>query len=226
MNTEIKQHYLSSHSLSTNISKVQMNDLCSLAVFRTADKGQNIYFESDSDKRIYLVLKGVIKISEMGENGNELIKEIIREGDCFGDISFNNIGNQNEFATALMDDTVICSFNRAEFEGVLNRHATIALNFAKKVSGKLRKLENRHSNLVFNDVKTRLINFFKEWAITEGKKADNKIILSNYLTHNDIAGLISTSRQSVTVLLNELKEVGFLKYSRKQFEITDVKFLN
>ena len=52
MNTEIKHHYLSAHSLSTNLSKDQMNDLCSLAVFRTADKGANIYFESDSDKRV------------------------------------------------------------------------------------------------------------------------------------------------------------------------------
>lgn len=226
MNIEIKKHYFGSHSLSANLSNDQMNDVCSLAVFRSADKGDNVYFENDSDKRIYLVLKGVIKISEMGDNGNELIKEIIREGDFFGDIAFNNLGNQAEFATALIDDTVICSFNRAEFEAVLNRHAILALNFAKKVGGKLRKLESRHSNLVFNDVKTRLMNFFKDWAFSEGKQSGNKIILSNYLTHSDIAGLISTSRQSVTVLLNELKEMGFLNYTRKQFEITDVKFLN
>jgi CRP/FNR family transcriptional regulator len=226
MNIDIKKHYLGSHSLSSNLTTDQMNDLCSLAIFRIADKGDNIFFASDSDKRIYLVLKGVIKISEMSDKGSEMIKEIIREGDFFGDISFNNMGNQSEFATSLMNDSVICSFNRAEFEAVLNRHAILALNFAKKVGGKLRKLETRHSNLVFNDVKTRLMNFFKDWANTEGKQSGNKIILSNYLTHNDIAGLISTSRQSVTVLLNELKEMGFLNYSRSQFEITDVKFLN
>lgn len=224
MNIEIKKHYLSTHSLSSNLTNDQMNDLCSLASFRVADKNANIYFENDSDSRIYLVLKGVIKISEMGDQGHEMIKEIIREGDFFGDISFNSFGNQMEFATSLVDDTVICSFNRAEFEAVLNRNAILAINFAKKVSSKFRRLEIRHSNLVFNDVKTRLINFFRDWATTEGKRLGNKIVLQNYLTHNDIAGLISTSRQSVTILLNELKESGMFNYSRKEIEINTGAF--
>ncbi|MEO8147499.1 MAG: Crp/Fnr family transcriptional regulator [Bacteroidia bacterium] len=224
MNTEIKHHYLSSHALSCNLSKDQLNELCSSANFRVADKGENIYFESESDNRIFLVLKGVIKISEMNENGNEMIKEIIREGDFFGDISFNHNENDVEYAIALTDDTVICSFNRSEFEAILNRNAMLALNFAKKVGGKLRKLETRHSNLVFNDVKTRLINFFKEWATSEGKCAGNKIVLANYLTHNDIAGLISTSRQSVTILLNELKGTGLFSYNRKEIEISQNAF--
>lgn len=224
MNTEIKQHYLSSHALSTNLSQDQLRELCASANFKMADKGENVYFDSESDNRIYLVLKGVIKISEMNDNGNEMIKEIIREGDFFGDIAFSKRDSDVEYAIALMDDTVICSFNRSEFESILNRHAILALNFAKKVGGKLRKLETRHSNLVFNDVKTRLINFFKEWATSEGRRSGNKIILANYLTHSDIAGLISTSRQSVTILLNELKDSGMFSYSRKEIEINNDAF--
>jgi CRP/FNR family transcriptional regulator len=224
MKPEIKFHYLSGHQLSMNLTNEQLNDLCTCASFRIADRGENIFFESDSDQRLFLVLKGVIKISEMGEDGNELIKEIIREGDFFGDLTMNNNYSAVEYAVALTDDTVICSFNPREFEGILNRTPMLAVNFARKVGSKLRRLENRHSNLVFLDVKTRLINFFKEWATTEGKKNGNTIVLNNYLTHNDIAGLISTSRQSVTVLLNEFKSSGLFTYSRKHIEINSNAF--
>lgn len=160
----------------------------------------------------------------MSESGNELIKEIIREGDFFGDITFHSRNDEVDYAVAMVDDTVICSFNQVEFEGILNRYATLAYNFAKRVGTKMKKMEIRHTNLVLNDVKTRLLNFFREWASSEGCKSGDTIVLQNYLTHNDIAGLISTSRQSVTVLLNELKESGLFSYNRREISISNRAF--
>ena len=83
-----------------------------------------------------------------------------------------------------------------------------ALSYANTVNNKLRKLEGRHADLVFRDAKSRLIRFIKNWARTDGNRIGDKIILNNYLTHSDIAGVISTSRQSVNVLFNELRDAG------------------
>ena len=81
----------------------------------------------------------------------------------------------------------------------------MVLSYAKKVNSKLQRLENRHADLVFLDTKDRLIRFIKHWARTDGNHIGDKIILNNYLTHSDIAGFIATSRQSVNMLLNELR---------------------
>ena len=97
----------------------------------------------------------------------------------------------------------------------------LALRYASKVSSKLKKAENRHADLVFRDAKSRLIRFMKYWANMDGDRVGDKIILNNYLTHSDIAGFISTSRQSVNVLLNELRDSGMLFYNRKKIEIND-----
>jgi CRP/FNR family transcriptional regulator len=82
-------------------------------------------------------------------------------------------------------------------------------------------LEVRHADLVFRDAKARLIRFIKNWARTDGSNVGDKIVLNNYLTHSDIAGFISTSRQSVNVLLNELRDSGLLHYNRKRIELND-----
>jgi CRP/FNR family cyclic AMP-dependent transcriptional regulator len=55
----------------------------------------------------------------------------------------------------------------------------------------------------------------------DGNRIGDKIVLNNYLTHSDIAGFISTSRQSVNVLLNELRDSGMLFYNRKKIELND-----
>jgi len=96
------------------------------------------------------------------------------------------------------------------------------MSYAKKVISKLQRLENRHADLVFHDTKDRLIRFIKNWARTDGNRKGDKIILNNYLTHSDIAGFISTSRQSVNMLLNELRTSGLLYYNRKNIELNNL----
>jgi CRP/FNR family transcriptional regulator len=87
-----------------------------------------------------------------------------------------------------------------------------------KVNEKFKNLENRYVNMVSKDVKSRLIFCFKEWARKEGKSQGDRVIIKNSLTHNDLANLISTSRQTVTVILNELKEAGAIRYNRREIE--------
>jgi len=102
----------------------------------------------------------------------------------------------------------------------------MALDYANTVNKKLRRLEDRHSDLVSRDAKHRLIRFIKSWARSDGSRIGNKIVLHNYLTHSDIAGVIATSRQSVNVLFNELRDSGLLRYDRKRIELSDTGVWN
>ncbi len=77
-------------------------------------------------------------------------------------------------------------------------------------------MENKYANLVFKDVRSRFIGFLKDWSSKEGVVSQNEVVLKNYLTHQDIASLICSTRQTVTSLFNELKENGTLDYSRTE----------
>jgi CRP/FNR family transcriptional regulator, cyclic AMP receptor protein len=223
---EVKYYYLKNHNLSGCLNEDQLIDLCNNTRFKTYAKGESVYFGEDSDSKIFFLLKGKIKVMEIDDLGRELVKEIINEGDFFGAIGLQAEPPIDEFAVALTDNVTICSFAYTDFESILNKYPVLALTYVKNLSGKLRRLENRHSELVFKDVRARLISFFKDWAKREGNRQGNKVVLKNYLTHSDIAGFIATSRQSVTQLLNELRETGFLFYNRKQIEINDIALLN
>jgi CRP/FNR family transcriptional regulator len=138
----------------------------------------------------------------------------------FGDLGLEGCVS-DELAEALTSNTVVCYFNISDFRRILQANPVLTMNYASKVSRKLRKLESRHADLVFRDAKARLIRFIKNWALTDGSRMGNKIVLNNYLTHSDIAGFISTSRQSVNVLFNELRDSGHIYYNRKRIELND-----
>lgn len=65
----------------------------------------------------------------------------------------------------------------------------------------------------------------KDWAAREGKREGDRVTIQNYLTQNDIAQIICTSRQTATVLLNELEENGLMHYGRKEIIIEDISKL-
>jgi len=221
MSDEIKYAYLKSHPLFANTGEQKILEACSIVKVKTVFRGETLSYGEGDYSKVYLLIKGKIKITECDAMDNELIKDILTAPDLFGDLGLAGNPSMDEFAEALTANTVVCVFNSNEFKRILSEQPVIALNYANIVNNKLKKLENRHSDLVFRDAKSRLIRFMKNWAQADGSPMGDKIILNNYLTHSDIADVIATSRQSVNVLLNELRDSGMLFYNRKRIELNN-----
>lgn len=222
MYEELKYWYLRDHKLFRTLSFSQIKQLCIITGFKKAKKGDIIYFSSSDVPRIFLLKKGNIKIVSIDEEGNETIKEILQKGDLFGELSLEQDTDVNEYAKALTDEVSICSFLLSDFEDLLVRNPSLALSYTKFVGLKMKRFKNNYSNLVTKDAKTRLVTFLKDWAQREGKFEGNKVVIENYLTQNDIAQIICTSRQTATLLLNELEEKNLIYYNRKEIIIDDI----
>ncbi|MEK8180408.1 Crp/Fnr family transcriptional regulator [Flavobacterium buctense] len=222
MYEELKYWYLRDHKLFWTLSMSQIKQLCIITGFKKAKKGDIIYFSSTDLPRVFLLKKGNIKIVSVDEDGNETIKDIIEKGDLFGELTLENDRNSNEYAKALTDDVAICSFLMSDFEDLLLRNPSLALSYTKFVGLKLKRVKNSYANLVSKDAKTRLLTFIKDWAERDGKREGNRVTIQNYLTQNDIAQIICTSRQTATVLLSELEENGLMHYGRKEIIIEDI----
>lgn len=221
MSDEIKYAYLKTHPLFANAGEQKISEACSMVKVKTVYRGETFNYGEGDYSKIYLLIKGKIKITECDRMDNEMIKDILTAPDIFGDLGLRGNPSPDEFAEALTANTVVCVINSSDFSKLLAESSVIALNYANVVNNKLIKLEHRHSDLVFCDAKSRLIRFMKNWAQSDGSPMGDKIVLNNYLTHSDIAGVISTSRQSVNVLLNELRDAGMLFYNRKRIELNN-----
>ena len=91
---------------------------------------------------------------------------------------------------------------------------------------KLRRAEFRLVNMLNKDVRSRLLAFFYNLAIRDGYDGmAASFSMENFLTHDDIAKLIGSARQTVTTFISQLEEEGLLKISRKKIEIPDAKRL-
>jgi CRP/FNR family transcriptional regulator len=226
MDLEVIYWYLRNHNLFEQMSDQEYKDLCVITGYKTAKKNEVIYMTHESVKRLYFLKKGVVKIAAVNEAGDEITKDVIQEGDIFGEITLNgNAANSGEFAKAISDEVSICSFKLDDFERVLEKNPNLSLRYTKKVGDKFKAMETRFSNLIFKDVRTRLIEFIKDISKNTGEKRGEETVVNNYLTHQDIASIIGSSRQTVTTLLNDFEKKGLIKYTRNEMIIPDLALL-
>lgn len=225
MYEELKYWYLRDHKLFRTLTFAQIRQLCIITGFTKAAKGDIIYLSSSDVPRLFLLKKGAIKIVSVDKDGNETIRDIIQKGDLFGELTLEK-ESHDEYAKALSDSVSICSFLLSDFENLLLKNPSLALTYTKFVGLKMRRIRNNYSNLVSKDAKSRLCDFIKDWGEKEGKPENSFIRIENYLTQNDIAQIICTSRQTATHLLKEMEEEGLLVYGRKEIVIPDISKLN
>lgn len=170
-----------------------------------------------------IVKEGYIRIGYIGEDGREVVKEIIHKGELFGQVTLERNSLNGEFAQAYKQDVSLCAFNIEDFQKLLQKKPVLALQFSKRVGAKLKRTENRLINLLNKDVKSRLMNFLLQLLQQHTAFASvTPTCIPNYFTHEDIAHLIGSSRQTVTTLINEMAESGLLSYNRQTICFPDV----
>lgn len=226
MNSDEKFLLLRNYDLWCHLSDEEYDELNVAHHFIEAKKGDYIYFDSHHLNKLYFVKDGYIKIGFIDEEGNEIIKEIISEGEIFGQFALEKNNLNGEFARAYKGNVSLCAFSIEDFEKLLKKKPELAVKYSKQVGEKLRRAEFRLVNMLKKDVRSRLLAFFYHLAIMNGYDGTAaSYTMNNFLTHEDISKLIGSTRQTVTTFANLLKKEGLLKISRKKILIPDVKKL-
>ncbi|WP_190277276.1 Crp/Fnr family transcriptional regulator [Taibaiella lutea] len=188
-----------------------------------AEKSSYIYFDAHQIDKLYFVKEGLVRIGNVDNEGNEFIRDILQPGDVFGQVNLMPDNLRGEFAQAYKSDVALCSFTIQRFERLLGQRPDLAITFAKKVGLRMRRIENRLLNLLQKDVRTRVLYFFWTLVAQNGESDLNTFVLPNYLTHDDIARLTGTSRQTVTMLINQFAAEGLLEVDRQTIKLHDIK---
>ena len=184
-------------------------------------KKDYIYFAEDSSNKVFLIEKGKVKIGYYSENGDEVVKAILSRGQLFGEKAILGEAKRDEFAQSLDNTTSICPIGVDTMHDLMRDNQTFSFKVYKFIGFKFKKLERRLQLLMFKDTKTRLVEFLDELCSEYGYNCDKTgdHVIHHPYTQSDIASLIGTSRPTLNILLNELKEESYLNFNRKEIRI-------
>jgi len=187
-------------------------------------KDQFIYFPNEKATHIYMIVNGRVKIGHYLDDGKEVITAILSTGEIFGELALAGEEQRKDFAQA-MDAVTICPLSIEDLKELMKEDKELSFKMLKLVGLRLMKLERKLELLVFKDARTRIVEFLKDSASWKGKKVGFETMIPTKLTHKDIAALTGTSRQTVTTILNELKEQNLINFDRRKILIRDLDLL-
>ena len=192
---------------------------------KTFKKGEYVYLPNESADKIFFISAGRIKIGSYSEGGKEITKAILNTGEVFGELSLIGESIRRDFAYA-MENTSTCVLSVNDMKALMRDHNGLSVFLMKIMGSRMLEMEQRLESLVFKDSRTRIVEFLKNLAKQKGQRVGYEMVVRKFLTHQEIANLTATSRQTVTTVLNDLRNKNILTFNRKRLLIRDMDMLS
>jgi CRP/FNR family transcriptional regulator, cyclic AMP receptor protein len=188
-------------------------------------KNTFVYNPGEAADWVYFVIEGVIKTGTINEDGKEVIKNILYPGEMFGELGLSGMTERPDFASSLKSSIEVMRLPVRILKELINKNPEVGLRMIEKLGARITRSEKRLEQLVFDDARTRIIGFLYEQAAKNGVKFADETLIRHGFTHQDMANITGTSRQLVTIVLNELKKENLINFDRSSILIRDLEQL-
>ncbi len=216
--------YIPPNDFLSNLADSDRKNLLSLGNQKSFRKNELIFQAGSPGDYVYFLLDGRVKIFQLSSNGKEVIMWFCFHGEMFGLAEVTRGGNREVYARAC-SDTEIIRIKQDAFKDYLLKNPQVALLTIDLLSCRLRVLGDMLINLTADDVTSRVIKLLTRLSARYGKKIGDYIYLDIPLTHQEIADMVSTSRQTVSTIMSELKRKGVLRTENHCIHIHEPELL-
>jgi len=213
--------YLKRCDLFQRLSPERLSALESRCRMRQFPRGTPIYLPADSADSVMLLAQGRVKIGSYTEDGKQTILAFIEPGELFGELSLIGTAEREEYAETVDKSTIILISNEV-MQGLLEENPSVSLGVTKLFGLRRQRIERRLKNLLFRSNRERLVHLLLELAEKYGAPSDGGVELKIKLSHQDLASIIGSTRETVTVVLGELQAEGLLELGRRKIRLIDM----
>ena len=202
-------------------NKLGSDDRMSHHLHKTFQKNEVVYVPEELADRIFFITEGQVKISTINDEGKEITKAILGQGEVFGELAILGEGRRRDQAVAL-EKTVCCVVNLDELHSLMRDRTELNLFFMRIFGARQLDMERRLESLVFRDSRSRIVEFLVNLTRGKGQRIGYEWVIRKPVTHQEIANLTATSRQTVTTTLNDLRAKKLLTFNRSRLLIRDL----
>jgi CRP/FNR family transcriptional regulator len=206
-----KVWYLKNNRLFADASEHRVADVEHIFRMRLLPRKTEIFERNDAPRTIYLVKTGRVRIVRLTPDGKEITVAVLGPGDIFGEEALFDATPRTSHAVC-MDETLICQAKAEDLLGLMARDATLAMNVAKILSERLDGASATIEDLAYARIPDRIMHVFARLAADYGIPHAEGTALDVRLTHADIASLVGSTRETVSLEIGNLTRDGRLRF--------------
>jgi CRP/FNR family cyclic AMP-dependent transcriptional regulator len=199
-------------------SDEDLEDIASHLIERRYPKNSTVVEEGLPGDYMYVIREGRVKVTKASDDGREKIMNFLEAGSFFGDMAL--LANDVRSASVkTLESARLLALSRRDFIDLLRQSPDLAMAVIEELTNRLRETNEQASSLSFQGVKQRTRGLFERIAQPGAEPSSAR--RTPALTHQQIADMIGTSRETVTRAIKQLKEDGWLAQEGKRYVIPE-----
>jgi len=220
----MKTDFLRRVPLFAGLSDEEFRELETIFQPRAYRKNQVIFVEEETGEYMYVVIAGKVKASKTSATGKETILAIHQPGDFFGEMSLLD-GKTSPATVSAIEDCKIAIISRADFQRLLMRNERVVSQIIQVLCSRLRSVWNQVQSLSYSNADSRIRAGVLQLARRHGINDARGILINLKITHDELAKMVGTSRETVTRTLTDLQKQGIIKMADRRIIVCDAKKL-
>ncbi len=218
------REFLTSVPLFKGAPERALDVAASVIQMRTFTPETVIFQEGDSGEALYILVEGMVKLSKVDLGGYEKTLALLQPPEFFGEMSL--LGSKQRSATAVALNQVKTYLLFADdFNKLMQTYPTVTLNLTSTLAQRLRGMDDEAQILSYKDAQGRvafvLLRLYRSGVVELNAKGHASV----RLTHQELANLAGTSRETVTRALKVLEQEGVIETKPKEILVTDIQGL-
>ena len=192
-----------------------LDEIADLLIDRRYPARSVIFEEGVPGDYMYVIKQGQVKISKLSDDGREKILEILGPGDFVGEMALLD-GGPRSASVKSTEPCILLALSRQDFMALLRENPGISLELIRELTRRLRETDEQIRGLLFERVEGRTRRLLRRIARdpVDGRP-DRRA--TQPTTHQHLADQVGTSRETITRVLKELREEGWLERQGKRY---------
>ncbi len=203
-----------------DLDETEMDALSKAAPMKSYPPGALIYTPHQPLETLFILKRGRIRIFRVSRDGRALTTAIIEPGTIFGEMVIVGQQMHDSFAEAL-DEVVVCVMTKADVRRLLLGDPRISARISETLGRRLSEIEQRLSDAVFKSVPERIAGTLVTLATGHPERFLGRGHQIK-LTHEQLAALAGTSRETTTKVLGEFADRALITLGRGRITVLDL----
>ncbi len=199
--------------LFSRVGELDLENIAGLLIERRYPKNSIIVEEGLTGDYMYIIRSGRVKVTKASDDGREKIMDFLEAGAFFGEMALLDYAPRSASVRTL-EPSVLTALSRRDFLSLLRNSPDLGLSLLQELTRRLRDTDEQATSVSFQRVEERAKGLFARVACAQ-PGGERRITPS--LTHQQIADMIGTSRETVTRAVKELKQSGWLEQRGKRY---------
>ena len=191
---------------------------------RTYRPGEAVYREGEYGDALYVLVSGVMKLFRPYSGSKEATLRLLTDWDIFGHLAFAGEARQRAYAEAVTD-CVVTKVPKIFVERAVRQEPRVAFKIMTLLELRLVQYEELVKCLLPRETEVRLANLLPLLAQKFGTRRDGVVTIDLRLTHQDLAAMVASTRESVTKVLNEMRGRDLIEVEAGRITLKDWRAL-